>query len=156
MIYAVDDRTSNNAQFGPVVTKWRGIVNWPSDPNVSATLKQWFVETDLLSILKEWCDYSDNIFKSYQETIGQALDAYDVARCWLWMLRDPDVNERPDLMPKLSAEFETSCRNLELFVRTFLNEIDQWGDCDNWTATVALSLMIERAKGELKAAQGWE
>ena len=67
-------------------------------------------------------------------------------------LNDDDVIERPDLMPKLSPEFKTSCHNLVLFIHTFINE----GENGNYPAQMALAMMFERAKDELCAAQGWE
>lgn len=138
--------------LGPLASEWQGIVNFPNNPDYPAILKRWFVETDLLPILKKWACNSYPIFTSDYEATNQAFDALAVAECWLWMLRDPDVNEHPDVMPKLSAAFETSCNNLNLYVRAFINE----GWNNNYPSQLALAMMIERAKDELKTAQGWE
>lgn len=152
MIATRDDASSiTNANLGPLATKWCGLVEFPSMPTwASPTLKRWFVETDLLPILKEWACNSYPIVESQQDALDQARDALVVAKCWLWMLRDPDVNERHDVMPKLSAAFETSCNNLVLFATAFINE-----NCGSRSANMALAIMIERAKDELKATQGW-
>ena len=146
------DRITSNAKFGPLATKCRGIVRFPNVPECSAILKHWFVECDFQSILEEWCnEFTPSIFASDKEMFGHAYDAYDVARCWLWMIHDEDVNERPELMPKLSAEFKTSCWNLWNFVPAFLLH-----DPTNEASQMALTMMIRRAKDELKASQGWE
>lgn len=152
MIATRDDASSiNNANLGPLAAKCPGLVTFPSYwQYLRADTKQRFVKTECLKHLQDWASNSHPIVESQQDALDQARDALVVAKCCLWIQRDNDVNEHPDVMLNLSPAFVTSCNNLVLFTTAFINE-----NCGSWPANMALAMMIERAKDELKATQGW-
>ena len=111
--------------------------------------KQNFTDNVFLPLVKEWVDdrtdyYS--IFENQEKCEIEARNALDIACCWQYLLRYKDVEI------KSSPALEESWDNIAMFASSFLH----YEGSNNTAAIWGLTLMIGRAKKELKEAQGWD
>lgn len=135
---------------GPLATKWLSL--W-TDEECSAehmaAKKLEFVKAHVLPVLKNWSTEPTTDSNPHFER--QVLDSFDIAWFCLWVINDPDVNEHPDQLPKFSRGFLTSCKNLARLAPDFINE-----GCENYPGQLAISMLLDRAKEDLRFGMGWE
>ena len=145
-------QTFNTPRVGPLVAKYPDIEEYPNHPDRFLYMQERFVVKELPGILEEWAHDSQPIFTSDQDAMDHALDALAVAKCWLWIVRNDDLNTRPEVMCRLTKELESSCDDVVTFVPAFINE----GGVGNFPAQMALAMMISRMKTDIMVAYGWE
>ena len=148
MILPRSDGPFNILCHGPIATRWREIVDQAAPSSPLPSVKRTFISTEVLPLLRQWCDTATLVITTDEELDTLVREAYDVAEFWRWMLRD----DAAPLLFKLSAAFATSCKNLAMYIRAFVSEHGK----RSYPARMALLMMVQRAKEELATAQGWK